>query len=138
MELSKNVYNLRKEKGLSQEKLAEQINVSRQTISNWELGETMPNPEQLKLLSKALGMSIDNLVGNDNSTKESSKINGEALKSVYKGCAILTGSIGLVWSLTANRFHLHECLIIAILFAVAGLGIGLVIHGIVKLLKYGG
>ena len=64
MQLGNNIYILRKEKGLSQEKLAEKINVTRQTISNWELGETSPNPEQLILLSKALKRSIDELVGN--------------------------------------------------------------------------
>lgn len=37
MQLGSNIYSLRKEKGLSQEKLAEKINVTRQTISNWEL-----------------------------------------------------------------------------------------------------
>lgn len=50
MGLNKNIYNLRKERGFSQEYMAEKINVSRQTISNWELGETSPNPEQLLLL----------------------------------------------------------------------------------------
>ena len=38
MKLNQNIYNARKEKGMTQEQLAEQINVSRQTISNWELG----------------------------------------------------------------------------------------------------
>lgn len=65
MQLGKNIYKLRKEKGLSQEKLAEKINVTRQTMSNWELGETSPNPEQLILLSRALNKSIDELVGNE-------------------------------------------------------------------------
>lgn len=45
MQLGNNIQTLRKKKGLSQEKLAEKINVTRQTISNWELGETAPNPE---------------------------------------------------------------------------------------------
>lgn len=49
MQLGNNIQTLRKKKGLSQEKLAEKINVTRQTISNWELGETAPNPEQLIL-----------------------------------------------------------------------------------------
>ena len=40
MQLGNNIQTLRKKKGLSQEKLAEKINVTRQTISNWELGET--------------------------------------------------------------------------------------------------
>jgi len=38
MQLGNNIQTLRKKKGLSQEKLAEKINVTRQTISNWELG----------------------------------------------------------------------------------------------------
>ena len=63
--LGENIYKLRKEKKLSQEQLAEQIGVSRQTISNWELNETSPNPDQLKLLSKTLNISIDKLLNND-------------------------------------------------------------------------
>lgn len=65
MNLGENIFNLRKKKGLSQEQLGEYINVTRQTISNWELGETTPNPEQLKLLSKILNVSIDELLDND-------------------------------------------------------------------------
>ena len=38
MQLGNNIQTLRKKKGLSQEKLAEKINVTRQTISNWEIG----------------------------------------------------------------------------------------------------
>ncbi len=65
MKLGENIFKLRKEYNLSQEQLAEKINVTRQTISNWELGETAPNPEQLKLLSKELNISIDELLNND-------------------------------------------------------------------------
>lgn len=63
--LGENILNLRKKQGLSQEQLGEKINVTRQTISNWELNETAPNPEQLKLLSKALNVSIDELLDNE-------------------------------------------------------------------------
>ncbi|MCM1370659.1 MAG: helix-turn-helix domain-containing protein [Clostridium sp.] len=63
--LGENILKLRKKKNLSQEQLGEKVNVTRQTISNWELGETTPNPEQLKLLSKALNISVDELLDND-------------------------------------------------------------------------
>ena len=53
MKLGDKIQKLRKDLKLSQEQLAEKIDVTRQTISNWELGETSPNPEQFKLLSKA-------------------------------------------------------------------------------------
>ena len=65
MKLGKKILELRKKKGLSQEQLGEKVNVTRQTISNWELQETAPNPDQLKLLSKALNISIDELLDND-------------------------------------------------------------------------
>lgn len=68
MLLGENILKLRKQNGLSQEQLGEQIDVTRQTISNWELGETSPNPEQLKQLSKVFNISIDELL--DNEAKE--------------------------------------------------------------------
>ena len=68
MRLGENILRLRKQHGFSQEELANIVEVTRQTISNWELGETTPNPEQLILLSKALHISIDELL--DNEVKE--------------------------------------------------------------------
>lgn len=65
MKLGKKILELRKKKGYSQEELGERINVTRQTISNWELGETTPNTEQLKMLSKEFDISIDELLDND-------------------------------------------------------------------------
>ena len=74
---------LRKKQGLSQEQLGEKVNVTRQTISNWELGETSPNPEQLKLLSKALNVSIDELLDNDIKTVIEQKVsNTEKLAGI--------------------------------------------------------
>ena len=90
MQLGNNIQTLRKKKGLSQEKLAEKINVTRQTISNWELGETAPNPEQLILLSKQFDISIDELVGNDAMSSGSSREN-KSIKDIYIGLIVLCG-----------------------------------------------
>ena len=65
MNLGEKILELRKKKGFSQEELGDRIGVTRQTISNWELGETSPNPEQLKKLSKVLNISVDELLNND-------------------------------------------------------------------------
>ena len=54
---------LRKENGLSQEELAERVFVTRQAVSRWENGETMPGTESLKLLSKVFDVSINTLLG---------------------------------------------------------------------------
>lgn len=65
MNLGSKILELRKKQQLSQEKLGEKVGVTRQTISNWELNETLPDTKQLISLSKALLISIDELVGNN-------------------------------------------------------------------------
>ncbi len=57
------IYQLRTKKGLSQDALAHQVFVTRQAVSRWEKGETVPNTETLKLLSKLFDVSINTLLG---------------------------------------------------------------------------
>lgn len=57
------ILKLRTKKGMSQDKLAEKIMVTRQAVSRWENGETVPNTETLKLLSKEFDVSINTLLG---------------------------------------------------------------------------
>lgn len=57
------IFELRTKKGLSQDELAEKIYVTRQAVSRWENGETIPNTETLKLLSKFFDVSINTLLG---------------------------------------------------------------------------
>lgn len=54
---------LRTKRGLSQDELAEKIFVTRQAVSRWENGETVPNTETLKLLSQFFDVSINTLLG---------------------------------------------------------------------------
>ena len=63
METKDVIYELRMKKGLSQEELAEKIFVTRQAVSRWETGETIPNTETLKLLSQLFNVSINTLLG---------------------------------------------------------------------------
>ena len=54
---------LREKKGLTQEQLAKKVMVTRQAVSRWENGETQPNTETLKLLSRVYDVSINTLLG---------------------------------------------------------------------------
>ena len=63
METKDIIYDLRMKKGLSQDELAERLFVTRQAVSRWENGETTPNVETLKLLSKFFDVSINTLLG---------------------------------------------------------------------------
>ncbi len=57
------ILELRTKKGMSQDELAEKVFVTRQAVSRWENGETTPNTETLKLLSKLFDVSINTLLG---------------------------------------------------------------------------
>ena len=57
------IYELRTQNGLSQDELAEKVFVTRQAVSRWETGETVPNTETLKLLSGVFNVSINTLLG---------------------------------------------------------------------------
>ena len=74
MNFNEKLTNLRKQKGLSQEELGYELNVTRQTISKWELGQTTPEMDKLVQMSKIFGVSLDEL------TSESEIINNETQK----------------------------------------------------------
>ena len=65
MEVGKRIREERERLGLSQEDLAQQIFVSRQTVSNWETGKTYPDVQSLLLLSGLFEVSVDSLVKGD-------------------------------------------------------------------------
>lgn len=63
MEIKEILKGLREKNGLTQDELAEKVLVTRQAVSRWETGETQPNTETLKLLSKEYNVSINTLLG---------------------------------------------------------------------------
>lgn len=63
METKDVIYSLRTKRGMSQDELAEKLYVTRQAVSRWETGETVPNTETLKLLSAVFDVSINTLLG---------------------------------------------------------------------------
>ena len=111
MNLGDKILQLRKKNGLSQEQLGEKVDVTRQTISNWELGETAPNPEQLKKMSKAFNVSIDEILDNDFKEFLMNKIsNTEKLAGIIIKILKVIGIVIVVY-------------IIFMIIAVIGLGV---------------
>lgn len=70
MSLGNSLFNSRKRSGLSQEEVAEKLGVSRQTISKWELDETLPDIRQSKHLSNLYHVTMDELIDFDIDVKE--------------------------------------------------------------------
>ena len=74
MEFNENLKYLRKEAKMTQESLAERLNISRQAVTKWERGQSLPDIQNLKEISNIFGVTIDSLVG-DVITKKESQIN---------------------------------------------------------------
>ena len=70
MRLGESLFQARKKRGLSQEAVAEQLGVSRQTISKWETDETLPDIRQSKRLAVLYGLSLDELIAFDLEVQE--------------------------------------------------------------------
>ena len=72
--LGNSLYNARKSKGLTQEEVAEKLGVSRQTISKWELDETLPDIRQAKRLAQLYHTTLDDLLQYDAQVEEIQRV----------------------------------------------------------------
>ena len=70
LEIANRLQKLRKEKGYSQEQLAEALGISRQAISKWERAESSPDTDNLICLAKLYGVSLDELLSTDETIEE--------------------------------------------------------------------
>lgn len=84
MNFNEKLINLRKSKGLSQEELGAELQVSRQTISKWESCQSYPDFQRLVLLSDYFGLTLDELVKDvDVQEVREKNLSAEKLNSIY-------------------------------------------------------
>ena len=84
MNFIEKLIQLRKERGLSQDELAQKIGVSRQTISKWELAQSYPDFQRLVLISDYFGLSLDALVKDvDVQDVRDKNLNDKQLTAIY-------------------------------------------------------
>lgn len=89
MNINEKILLLRKKEGLSQEGLAEKLNVTRQTVSNWELGQTTPDIQQAKNISKIFKISLDDLTDNKLEFELKENSNNILQNLIGKECLLL-------------------------------------------------
>lgn len=101
MALSDKIYTLRKKSGLSQEQLAEKLHVSRQAVSKWESGASVPESEKLIAISNYFHISLDELLkeNGEPSMRDNAQTAARTQRSV--GGVICIGGIFclIVWGL---------------------------------------
>lgn len=119
MNFNDRLTDLRKRKGLSQEQLGYELGVSRQTVSNWELGQSYPDFQRLVLLSDYYEMSLDELVrgvdvGDVRALNESEK----QISSIYSDV-----ERGKEAALRALRALLVVCVVLVLFALVVAYGV---------------
>lgn len=96
MEFNEKLQELRKNKGLTQEELAESLYVSRTAVSKWESGRGYPNIESLKEISKFFSVSIDELLSGEKLLFIAENENKTNIKNI---CELLFGAVDLFYVL---------------------------------------
>ncbi len=112
MKLSEKIVNLRKARNMSQEELAEQLGVSRQAVSRWEVGSALPDASNILQLSKLFGVSADYLLNDDYKgeapapikSKTVSSIAGTFFKKIISLCIAGFGFLGNFIIYILSRF----------------------------------
>ncbi len=84
MELSEKIQNLRKQNNLSQEQFAEKLNVSRQAVSKWESGQSVPDVDKIIAMSEIFGISTDYLLKDINDVEDNNRVNKSLFSSFFR------------------------------------------------------
>ena len=134
MKIDEKIYSLRKEKNLSQEELADKLNVSRQTISKWETGESCPDFNKIVPLCDLFGITTEELL-RDKKIEKNEKINEapiEETPNVKKSLLICIGVflyfLAIASIILGEEFlNLNDGVVVSVFFTICGIATATII-----------
>ena len=133
MDLGKKIIEMRKNKNLSQEQLAETLNVSRQTISNWENGRFYPDIDALVKISKYFNISLDDLLASDSNVLKHLKVSTDIVRSNKNILYAIILNIFLIILFVITGILLEESIaIIIITFTISIISFSYLFYQIIK------
>lgn len=142
MDLGENLYNLRKKKNLSQEEVAEKLNVTRQTISKWETGESKPDFDKIVPICELFDITSDELLTgeiSESKEKKDSKISQATVEDHYsneisKKRAFLLSSgiflyfVSIVFIILFEQMDVNEVVGVSGFLLICGIATSLIIY----------
>ncbi len=133
MDLGRKIIEMRKNKKLSQEQLAEKLNVSRQTISNWENGKFYPDIDALVKISKCFNISLDDLLSYDDKVLDYLKDSTDVVKSNKKLLYAIILNILVIILFVIVGFTTNKSVeIIVVVFSVSIISFSYLFYQIIK------
>lgn len=125
MNIADRIQYLRKQKGFSQEELADKVGVSRQSVSKWESEQSTPDLEKIIILSDIFDVTTDYILKGIEPV-EAGK--ADTMKKLYRGFIIIFALIAGIWAFSANRFRYSEMFMIMLAGGAIGYGIALIVQ----------
>ena len=125
MNIADRIQYLRKQKGYSQEELADKVGVSRQAVSKWESEQSTPDLEKVIAMSELFEFTTDYIL---KGIEPVSTTNRKTVKTLYWGFVLIFATIAGIWSFAANRFNYDEIIMIILAGGVVGLGMALIVQ----------
>lgn len=130
MKIGEKIYSLRKEHNLSQEDLANELNVSRQTVSKWETGESCPDFDKIVPLCEIFGISTEELLRNrkieNKSIIQEEKV--DVTKATLICISIFLYFVALITIVVGEEyFHLNDGLLVGMFFLICGIATALIV-----------
>lgn len=127
MNIADRIQYLRKQKGFSQEELADKVGVSRQSVSKWESEQSTPDLEKIIILSDIFDVTTDYILKGIEPV-ETDK--ADMMKKLYHGFIIIFALIAGIWAFSANRFRYSEMFMIMLAGGAIGYGIALIVQAL--------
>lgn len=134
MSLGERLYELRKKKGLSQEEVAERLNVTRQSVSKWETDESKPDFDKIVPICELYEISTNELLNGTKEEKEEKEVEVINKDNKKKRALIITSAIflyflALIWIIISEvTFNLNEGLMIGGFFLLCGIATCMLIY----------
>lgn len=127
MNIADRIQYLRKQKGFSQEELADKVGVSRQSVSKWESEQSTPDLEKIIILSDIFDVTTDYILKGIEPVETDKS---DMMKKLYHGFIIIFALIAGIWAFSANRFRYSEMFMIMLAGGAIGYGIALIVQAL--------
>lgn len=130
MKINEKIYSLRKQHNLSQEELADKLNVSRQTISKWELGESCPDFDKIVPLCEVFDITTEELLKDKKlkDKEDNDETKPDIIKALIICGAIFLYFIAVVTILIGEEFlHLNDGLVVSGFLTICGLATSMLV-----------
>ncbi|MBR5369867.1 MAG: helix-turn-helix domain-containing protein [Bacilli bacterium] len=134
MSLGERLYELRKKKGLSQEEVAERLNVTRQSVSKWETDESKPDFDKIVPICELYEISTNELLNGTQEEKEEKEVefinkDNKKKRALFITSAIFLYFLSIIWIIVSEvSFNLNEGFMVGGFFLLCGIATCMLIY----------